>query len=80
MYKLDKTKMVFEKLCSINVKLLWPVFNYLKSHILNYNIKYICKYDSIVNYNIVHNKVIYKYFLKAFYRRINKKKYELQIL
>lgn len=32
----------------------------------------------MVNYNIAHSKIIYKYFLKAFYNKTNKKKYNLQ--
>lgn len=33
----------------------------------------------MVNYNTVYNKAVYKYLLKAFYNRINRKEYELHI-
>lgn len=33
----------------------------------------------IVNYDIAHSKAVHKYFFKAFYNRINKKEYNLQI-
>ena len=36
-------------------------------------------YGSTINYNIIYSKVVYKYLLKVFYRRINKKEYKLQI-
>ena len=32
-----------------------------------------------MNYDIAHSKVMHKYFLKAFYKRKNKKEYDLQI-
>lgn len=32
-----------------------------------------------MNYNIARNKTVYKYFLKVFYNKTNKKEYELQI-
>ncbi len=34
----------------------------------------------MINNNRAHNKVEYKYFFKAFYNRINRKKYDFQIL
>lgn len=33
----------------------------------------------MINYDIAYNKAIYKYFLKVFYNKTNKKKYNLQI-
>ena len=45
-----------------------------------YFVKSIQKYGSAINYNIIYNKIAYKYFLKVFYEQINKKKYESQIL
>ncbi len=32
-----------------------------------------------MNYDIAHSKATYKYLLKTFYKRRNKKEYELQI-
>ena len=34
----------------------------------------------MINYNMEYSKVAHKYFLKAFYGRINKKEYKSQIL
>lgn len=45
----------------------------------SYFIKCIQDYNSIVNYNIIHSKTVSKYLFKAFYNRINKKKYNSQI-
>ena len=43
-------------------------------------VKYIQDFGSTINCNMAHNETTHKYFLKAFYRRTNKKKYKLQIL
>ncbi len=74
LYRLDNTKVAFENHCPINAKLFRPTFNYPKFHALTHLVKYIQHYDT------VYNKTAYKYLLKAFYRRINKKAYKLQIL
>ena len=39
----------------------------------------IWNYVSAVNYNTAYSEAAHKYLLKAFYNRINKKKYDLQI-
>lgn len=59
-YKLNKTKMIFEKGCAINAQLLWPIFDYYEFHAIKYFVKYIYKYESIVNHNIAHSKMTYK--------------------
>lgn len=33
----------------------------------------------MVNYNTTHSKVVYKYLLKVFYNKTNKKLYDLKI-
>lgn len=33
----------------------------------------------MVNYNITYSEMVHKYLLKAFYNKINKKEYNLQI-
>lgn len=38
-YRLDKTKIIFENLCSIDAKLFQSTFNYLKFHIITYFVK-----------------------------------------
>ena len=80
LYRLDKTKIAFENHCPINVKLIQPTFNYLKFYAMTNFVQYIRNYNSTINYDTAHNEVAYKYFLKTFYGRINKKEYELQIL
>lgn len=81
LYKLEKTKMVFEKYYPINTQLLWPVFYYSMFHDISYFVECIQKYGSEVNYHTAHSEeAAYKYFLKAFYGWTNKKEYESQIL
>ena len=46
---------------------------------MNYFIQYIWDYGSLVNYNIAYSKMAYRYFLKVFYDKTNKKEYKLQI-
>ena len=43
---------------------------------MSYFIKYIQDYDSIINYDIAHNKAAYKYFFNIFYNKKNYKKYK----
>ena len=43
-------------------------------------VQYILNYRSTINYDKAHNEAVHKYFLKAFYEKINKKKWKLQIL
>lgn len=45
-----------------------------------YLVNCIWKYRNAINYNIIYNETIYKYPLKAFYDRTNKKKYKREIL
>ena len=45
----------------------------------SYFVKCIYNYGSAVDYDIANSKIMYKYFLKTFYNRTNKKKYNLQI-
>ncbi len=45
-----------------------------------YFVKWNRGYGNAINYDTRHNEVAYKYLLKAFYERTNKKEYELQIL
>lgn len=72
--------MAFEKHRPINARLFWPTFNYPKFHAMSHFVEYVRKYGSAVNYDITYSEVVHKYLLKAFYRWINKKEYELQIL
>lgn len=41
LYKLDKTKIIFENYCFIEIKLFQLTFNYLNFHAITYFIKYI---------------------------------------
>ncbi len=43
-------------------------------------VKCIQNYGSAINYDTAHSEVAYKYLLKIFYGRTNKKEYKLQIL
>ena len=79
LYRLEKTKMVFEHHWPINSKLCQPTFNYSKFYAINYFVHCIWDYDNAINYNIAHSKAAHKYLLKAFYNKTNKKEYKLQI-
>lgn len=80
LYKLNKTKIVFQNHCFIHVKLFRPTFNYLIFYAMIYFVQCILDHKSAINYDIAFNEIAYKYFLKAFYEKTNKKEYELQIL
>lgn len=79
LYKLEKTKIVFEQDWSIDFKLYQPSFNFSKFHAMSYFFWYIRDYSSAINYNTAHSKVSNKYLLKAFYHITNKKEYKSQI-
>lgn len=68
LYKLHKTKITFENHCSIDVKIFWSIFNYLKFDTMTYFIKYIWDYKNEINYDTAPNKAAYKYLLKVFYK------------
>ena len=71
LYRIDKTKMVFEKHYPIDAQILWPALYYFKFHGISHFVKCICKYGSVVNYNITYSETAYKYLFKAFYRQTN---------
>ena len=79
LYRLEKTKIAFEQHWPIDSKLCRPSFIYLKFHAISHFVQYTRNYGSTVNYNTAYSKVAYKYFLKAFYNKKNKKEYKLQI-
>ena len=79
LYRPEKTKIAFEKHWPINPKLCQPPLNYPKFYAISHFIQCIWDYSHAVNYNTAYNKAMYKYFLKVFYNRINKKEYDLQI-
>ncbi len=80
LYRLDKTKIIFENHRPIDAKLFRPTFNYPKFHAIIHFVKCIQDYRSVINYDIAYNEVAHKYFLKALYGQTNKKEYESQIL
>lgn len=79
LYKLEKTKIAFEKHRPIDTKLYQPTFNYFKFHAINYFVQYVWDYSRTVNYDTAHSKAVQKYFLKSFYSKTNKMKYNLYI-
>lgn len=76
LYKLDKTKIVFENHYLIDLKLFPPMFNYSKFYTMTYFVY--CKWNlkNAVNYNTKYSKIVHKYFFEIFYSQINKKKYK----
>ncbi len=79
LYRLEKTKIAVEHHWPINPKLYRPAFNYPKCYAISHFVQCIRNYGSAVNYDTAHSKVAYKYLLKAFYNRTNKKEYHSQI-
>ena len=79
LYRLEKTKIAFEQYWPIDSKLCQPTFNYPKFYVISHFVQYIWDYNSAVNYDTAHSKAVYKYPLKVFYHKINKKKYKSQI-
>ncbi len=79
LYRLEKTKIVFEQYRPIDSKLCRPTFYYPKFHVINNFVQYIRDYGSAVNYDTTYSEAAHKYLLKAFYNRTNKKEYNLQI-
>ena len=80
LYRLDKTKIAYKNHCPINVKLFRPTFNYPKFHAMTHFVQCIWDYSSTINHDMAYSKASHKYFFKAFYKRIKKKEYKLQIL
>lgn len=80
LYRLDKTRITFKNHCPIDAKLSQTNFNYPKFHAMTHFVKCIQDYSRAINYNMTHNEVVHKHFLKAFYRETKKKRYESQIL
>ena len=79
LYRLEKTKIAFEQYWPIDSKVCQPTFNYSKFHTISHFVQYIRDYGSAINHDIAYSKMAYKYFLKVFYNRTNKKEYESQI-
>ncbi len=75
-YRLENTKIAIKHHRSIDSKLYRPTLNYLKFHAISYFVQCICDYGSVVNYNTAYSKVVYKYLVKVFHNRINKKEYD----
>lgn len=67
LYRLDKTKILFEKYCSINTKIFYHHFNYLKFDAIIHFFKYINDYESVVHYDITHSEAAHEYLFKAFW-------------
>ena len=79
LYRLEKTKIAFEHHRPLDAKLCRPTFNNPKFHATNHFVQCIRDYGSAVKYDTTHSKIAHKYLLKAFYNRINKKEYDVQI-
>lgn len=71
--------MAFEHQWPINLRLCQSTINNPKFYAVIYFVQYIQDYSSAVNYNTTHSKIAYKYFLKDFYNKIKKNKYNTQI-
>ena len=79
LYSFEKIKIAFEQYQLIDFKQYWPIFNYLKFHIISHFVHYIWDCGSAINYNTAHNKAAHNHLFKPFYNKINKKEYKPQI-
>ena len=66
LYRLGKTKIVFENYCPINTKIFQPTFNYPKFHAITHFVKCIQDYRSAITYNMAYSEATHKYLLKVF--------------
>lgn len=73
LFKLEKLKIFFQYNQLIDFQPGQLLFNYIKFYTISYFF-YIFQIKSMVNYNTIYNKAIYKYFFKTFYNEINKTK------
>ena len=79
LYRLEKTKIVFEQHWLIDSKLCQSTFNYPKFHAISHFFQWIQDYGSVVNHDTAYSKAAHKYFLKTFNNKTNKKEYKSQI-
>ena len=79
LYRLEKTRIAFEHYWPINPKLCRLAFNYPKFHVISHFAQCIQNFSSVVNYDTTPSKTAYKYLLKTFYNKTNKKEYDSQI-
>lgn len=68
LYRLDKTKIIFENHCLIDIKLFRPIFNYPKFYAMTHFVKSIQEYGNVINYDIGYSEAAHQYFLKVFYK------------
>ena len=66
LYRLDKTKIVFENYYLIDAKLFQPTFNYPKFFTITHFVKCIKNYKSAINYDMAYSNIAHKYFLRPF--------------
>ena len=79
LYERENTKIALEHHQPIDSKLCQPIFNYAKFYAISHFVQCISDFGSAVNYNTVHYEAAYKYLLKTFYNKTNKKEYNSQI-
>lgn len=60
LYKLNKTKIVFDNHYPIEAKLFQPTFNYLKFHAITHFVKCIQDYRNAINYDKAYNEAAHK--------------------
>ena len=73
MYRIDKTKVAFQKLCPIDKKTEAGHFNFPKFHVMTHYVTCIREYGTADNFDTEHSEVGYKYYVKTFYGRTNKR-------
>jgi hypothetical protein len=80
LYRIDKTKVAFQKLRPIDKITEEGHFNFPKFHIMTHYTTCIREYGAADNFDTEHSEAGHKYHVKAFYGRTNKRRgYEDQI-
>jgi hypothetical protein len=80
LYRIDKTKVAFQRLRPVDKLTEEGHFNFPKFHVMSHYTTYIREYGAANNFNTEHSEAGHKYHIKAFYRRTNKRQgYEDQL-
>ena len=74
LYRINKMKVAFRALRPLNKSTDEGHFNFPKFHAMTYYTLFIRDFSAADNYNTEHSKAGYKYHVKDFYRRTNKKR------
>jgi hypothetical protein len=72
LYRIDRTKVAFQRLRPVDKKTEEGHFNFPKFHVKSHYTTYIKEYGAADNFDTEHSEAGHKYYVKTFYRRTNK--------